>query len=119
MLPPFKIQRILFPTDFSNSSERTAEHVLGLAKATDAEVCLLHVVPWLAAWHGVSEPYFDLVGKTVSGKLEESQAAAEAAAAELVARFCDKHFQNVKTRTHVSRGGVAESIVEYANEVEA
>jgi nucleotide-binding universal stress UspA family protein len=119
MLPGFKIRKILFPTDFSSSSDRAANHVMGLAKATEADVWLLHVVPWLAAWHGASEPYFDLLRNDVGAKFEEGQAAAETAAAELLRRFRKQHFESISTRACVRRGGVAETVVEYAKEIEA
>jgi hypothetical protein len=49
MLAPFQIRKILFPVDFSNSSEVAANHVSGVAQITQSEVWLLHVVPGLAA----------------------------------------------------------------------
>jgi nucleotide-binding universal stress UspA family protein len=119
MLPPFKIRKILFPTDFSSSSDRAANHVVGLAKATSADVWLLHVVPWLAAWHGASEPYFDVLGDNLGAKFEETQRAGETAAAELLSRFQKLHFDTVSTRRCVRRGGVSEAVVEYAKEIEA
>lgn len=119
MLPPFQIRKILFPTDFSNSSELAAKHVSGLAQATHAEVWLLHVVPWLAAWHGASEPYFDLLGNEVGGKLHESQVAAEEAALKLLTRFQKQNFDEIGAHISVRPGGVAESIVEYASEIDA
>jgi universal stress protein A len=119
MLMPFKIRKILFPTDFSSSSESTANHVVGWAKIASAEVWLLHVVPWLAAWHGASEPYFDILGDDLGAKFDESQKAAEAAGAELLTRFQKQHFDTVSTRICVRRGGVAETVVEYAKEIDA
>jgi nucleotide-binding universal stress UspA family protein len=119
MLPSFRIRKILFPVDFSKSSELTANHVAGLAEATQAEIWLLHVVPWLAAWHGASEPYFDLLGSDVSGVLNESQAAAEEAGLKLLGRFQKQYFDQAGSHICVRPGGVAESIVEYAKEIDA
>jgi len=37
------IKKILFPTDFSTCAEQALEHCLGLARACEASVTLLHV----------------------------------------------------------------------------
>jgi nucleotide-binding universal stress UspA family protein len=116
---PFQIRKILFPTDFSKSSEVVANHALGIAHATQAEVWLLHVVPWLAAWHGASEAHFDVLADDLGRKLHESQTSAEAASVRLLERFQKQHFGSASTHTCVRSGGVAESIVEYANEIDA
>jgi nucleotide-binding universal stress UspA family protein len=119
MLVPFRIRKILFPTDFSKSSEVAANHALGVAHATKAEICLLHVVPWLAAWHGASETYFDVLDDEVSRSLRDNQLSAEAASVKLLERFQKQHFNGVATQMSVKSGGVAESIVEHASEIEA
>jgi nucleotide-binding universal stress UspA family protein len=119
MLAPFQIGKILFPTDFSKSSEVAANHVLGVAQATQAEVWLLHVVPYLAAWHGASEAYFDFLGNAVGRALQESQEAGEAAGVKALERFQKQHFSAVSSHICVRSGGVAESIAEYAKEIEA
>ena len=53
---PFR--SILFPTDFSKSSEAVTDHAVGLAKAAGVKVWVLNVVPRLEEWHGVSETYY-------------------------------------------------------------
>jgi nucleotide-binding universal stress UspA family protein len=119
MLAPFQIRKILFPVDFSNSSEVAANHVSGVAQATQSEVWLLHVVPGLTAWHGASEAYFDVLGDAAARTSQESQAAAEAAGLKLLERFQKKHLGEIASHIRVTAGGVAESIVEYAKEIEA
>ncbi len=39
-----KIEKILFPTDFSERSKNAREHALYLARALGASVCLLHAI---------------------------------------------------------------------------
>ena len=63
----FHIRHILFPTDFSKSSESAALHVAGLAKLLSAKVTVLNVLPRLSGWDGASEPHF-AVGDDVSGR---------------------------------------------------
>jgi nucleotide-binding universal stress UspA family protein len=116
--PPFRIQRILFPTDFSKSSEATAPHVAGLAQAVGARVTILNLVPWLSGWHGMSEPHF-MVSDDVLRKLELNQKATEASCLKTVEALRKQYFQNMECDVCVQSGGVAESIVEYAHEMQA
>lgn len=46
MLP---LKRILCPTDFSEPSYAALEHAVELAAHFDAELCLLHVIPFSPA----------------------------------------------------------------------
>lgn len=113
--PPFRIQQILFPTDFSKSSEAAAAHVAGLAKVIGAKVLALSVVPWLSGWHGVSEPYFVVSDDTLR-KLELNQQATEASCLKTLEAFKKQYFQEIECDFCIKTGGVAESIVEYARE---
>ncbi len=70
MQESFNIRHIVFPTDFSKSSESAPLHVAGLAKEFSAKVALLNVLPWLSGWHGASEPHFS-VGDDVLRNLEQ------------------------------------------------
>jgi nucleotide-binding universal stress UspA family protein len=118
ILPPFRIQHILFPTDFSPSSEAAAPHVAGLAQVVGAKVSVLHVVPSLAGWHGASEPYF-VVGDDVLRMLEHNQKAAEASSRQRLQALQNQYFQNLAGDLCLRTGGVAESIVECAREIQA
>ncbi|HEY7304882.1 MAG TPA: universal stress protein [Bryobacteraceae bacterium] len=115
---PFRIQRILFPTDFSKSSESAAPHVAGLAKAVNATVTILNLVPWLSGWHGKSEPHFT-VSDDVLRKLDLNQKATEASCLKTLEALKKRHFQAMECDLCVKTDGVAESIVEYAQEIQA
>jgi universal stress protein A len=43
--PPFRLRRILAPTDFSANSEKAVHYAIQLARLVGAELTLLHVVP--------------------------------------------------------------------------
>jgi nucleotide-binding universal stress UspA family protein len=119
MLPSFPTKKILFPTDFSQFSESAAEHVAGLARATGGKPWLLHIVPCISVWHGASESYFDETGSGPAAQLQGNQAAAEDAARKTLRAFQEKHFGRLTVGACVKSGGVAESIVEYADEIDA
>jgi nucleotide-binding universal stress UspA family protein len=115
---PFRIQKILFPTDFSKSSEAAASHVTGLAHVTNAKVYLLNVVPWLSGWHGASEPEF-AVSDDVLRKLTINQKAIEASCLKMLETLRLRHFQDTESDLLIRTGSVAESIVDYAQEIRA
>jgi nucleotide-binding universal stress UspA family protein len=115
---PFRIQTILFPTDFSKSTESAAPHVAGLAHALGAKVSLLNAVPWLSGWHGVSEPYF-IVGEDALRKLDLAQKATEASCLNMLEDIKQQHFRDVECDFCVRTGGVAETVIEYAREIQA
>jgi nucleotide-binding universal stress UspA family protein len=115
---PFRIQEILFPTDFSKSTEAAALHVAGLAHALGAKVSLLNVVPWLSGWHGVSEPYF-IVGDDVLRKLDLVQKATETSCLKTLENVTQQFFQDVECNFCVRTGGVAETVIDYAQEIQA
>lgn len=114
----FRMQHILFPTDFSRSSEAAAPHVAGLARAAGAKVSLLHVVPFLTGWHGVSEQYF-VVGSDVLRKLELGQKATETASLKMLETLKQQQFHGLDCSVRIKTGGVAESIAEYADDNQA
>jgi nucleotide-binding universal stress UspA family protein len=114
----FRIEQILFPTDFSKSSESAASHVAGFAKEVDAKVAILSVVPWLSGWHGMSEPHF-IFGDKFLKELAINQKDAEAAYLERLEAFKEQHFQNLECNVCIQTGAVADSILEYAGEIQA
>jgi nucleotide-binding universal stress UspA family protein len=114
---PFHIKQILFPTDFSRSSESAASHVAGFAKEVGAKVAILNVVSWLAGWHGKSEPHF-IFSDNVLKELALNEQDIEAACLKRLEAFKEQHFQNLECNLCIRTGGVAESIAEYAQEIE-
>ncbi len=114
---PFRIQQILFPTDFSKSSESAALHVAGLAEAVGAKVSILNVIPWLSGWHGSSEPHF-AVGDDILRKLELNEKAVETASLTKLETLKKQYFQKIECSLCVRSGRVAECVVAHAREIE-
>jgi nucleotide-binding universal stress UspA family protein len=104
------LQSILFPVDFSRMSDATAPHARGLAEKTRATVDLLHVVPWLAAWYGMSEVRPIVSGSEVLRGFEEQ-------GVKDLTTFREKWFGHIDGHSIVKTGAVAESIVETAKEL--
>jgi nucleotide-binding universal stress UspA family protein len=119
-MPPSRLFRnILFPTDFSSSSGAIVDHVGGLARAFSAKVWLLNVVPSLADFHGVSESYFGPFSEAALIRLEAERKTLAAERLRRLECIQNQHFAGVTSEVCVKSAGVAESIVEYAREVEA
>jgi nucleotide-binding universal stress UspA family protein len=116
--PPFHIRTILFPTDFSKSSQAAAPHVAGLARAVRAQVYLLNVVPWLPDWHGASESYFS-VGDAALKELESGRDASEARCLRGLEEVKQSYFADLACDLRVKTGGVVDSIVELSQEIQA
>ena len=119
MPSPFKIGLILFPTDFSKSSEAAGAYASALARQVGAKVSILNVVPSLSAWHGVPETHFSAVSDDALRKIAISQEATEAANLESLKTFRDQVFAGVETDVAVRVGGVADTVVDYAGEIGA
>jgi len=110
---------ILFPTDFSKSSEAIIPHVVGLASAFNAKVWLLSVVPSLADFHGVSENYFGPLSEAAFVSLDSDRKLLEADRLQRLERLQKQCFRPVESEICVKSAGVAESIVDYAGEIKA
>jgi len=111
---PFR--SILFPTDFSKSSEAIAEHVAGIAKTLSTKVWLLSVEPWLEDWHGSSESYFGPLSESSRIKLEQERQTASELRHNLLERVKTQYFSSVDVECCIRSGGVAETVVEFAKE---
>jgi len=100
-----KIRKILFPTDFSDSSRKAAEYAAGLARAQGAEVVLLHVI----------EPYVLPIeyGLAPMPRVELDREAQENSRIELE-NWARKYFGKGRASAHVGMGRAAEWIVETA-----
>jgi nucleotide-binding universal stress UspA family protein len=112
-------QNILYPTDFSAPSEALAGHVRGLADAFGAKVWLFSVVPSLADFHGASEGYFGPFTDRAILDMEATRKALEADYRGRLERFQKCCFEPAKSQICVRSGGVAESIVDFADELKA
>jgi nucleotide-binding universal stress UspA family protein len=113
------LRNILFPTDFSKSSEAIISHVVGLASAFNAKVWLLSVVPSLADFHGVSENYFGQLGDAALANLDRDRKLLEADRLRSLECLQKRYFEPVESEICVKSAGVAESIVDYATEIKA
>lgn len=111
---PFR--SILFPTDFSKSSEAIADHVAGIAKTLSTKVWLLSVEPWLEDWHGSSESYIGPFTESARVKLEQERQLSSELRLKMMERLRTKYFSSIATESWVRSGGVAETIVEFAAE---
>jgi nucleotide-binding universal stress UspA family protein len=101
------IQRILFPTDFSEPSKAARDYAMALADQFDAELHLLHVVSLVM-------PYADASSTWVL-PADETQLQIQAAEKTLLEKVLDPHW----SATHrVSRktvlGFAVEEILSYA-----
>jgi nucleotide-binding universal stress UspA family protein len=111
---PFR--SILFPTDFSKSSEAITDHAVGLAKAAGVKVWILSVVPMLEAWHGVSESYFGPFSDSAMVAFEKNRTELEAERLRILQDFQARHFASVESEVAVQSGGVADTIIDFAKE---
>ncbi|MCB9186383.1 MAG: universal stress protein [Flavobacteriales bacterium] len=108
MFSEFKIDRILVPTDFSETANLAINHALDVAKRFNAEISLIHVLE-KGAYQGIFAPS----RKTEFNELESAQARLQ----EDANRIEEEHGINV-TQEVVS-GRIYEEIVRAADEVGA
>ena len=113
------LRNILFPTDFSKSSEAIIGHVVGLASAFNAKVWLLSVVPSLADFHGVSENYFGQLSDAAFANLDHDRKLLETDCLRKLECLQKRYLESVESEICVRSEGVAESIVDYAVEKKA
>jgi len=113
------LRNVVFPTDFSASSEATVSHVVGLATAVKAKVWLLNVVPSLTEWHGPSEDYFGPFTGSALIQLESERKTLEMGRLERLRCLQKQHFADLESEISVKSGGVGESIVDHAVEANA
>jgi nucleotide-binding universal stress UspA family protein len=111
---PFRA--ILFPTDFSASSEAITGHAVGLATATNTKVWILSVVPRLEELHGASEMYFGPFSDSAIAAFEKERKVLEAERLKMLQHFQERHFSSVESEVLVRSGGVAEQIIDIARE---
>src|SRR3982751_391943 len=88
--------KILFPVDFSERCVAAAPYVAAVAKRSDAEVTLLHVL----------EPAPELYGPLESSHMENREAELKA--------FLTEEFTGVHVKRILAIGDSARKITEYA-----
>lgn len=108
-----QINRILCPTDFSESARQALDHALFLTGESDAELHLMHVVEL-----GTSEPHDPAYSfPDITELANKVRTAARKRMKEDVEPLED---QEVIIKTHESRGVTAAfSILEYAREIDS
>lgn len=103
---PFK--RIVCPVDFSPASQHAVSEAVGIAKAFQAEILLVHVIPVLPA--APSDPNFVFQVPEYERAL---RADAERQLARLAAGVAD---EGIAARTAVGHGDAGSEIVRLARE---
>lgn len=82
-----RIQKILFPTDFSGASIHAASYALSLAKAYKAKLYVLHVVDTSEEASGFYLPHLSY--EKLDKEMKES-------AKEMLDKFCSARFKGFK-----------------------
>lgn len=87
-----KIERILFPTDFTGASIHAAEYALLMARTHKAKLYVLHVLDTTEEARGFYLPHL---------AFEKLDKEMKAGAVELLKKFCSlrfKGFRNIQTQ---------------------
>ncbi|MFM1876922.1 MAG: hypothetical protein RL266_2659, partial [Bacteroidota bacterium] len=108
MFSEFKIERIVVPTDFSESAYVAIDHAVDIAKRFGAQIKLVHVLE-KGAYQGIFAPS----KKTEYSELEEAQQKLQEDANNLENR------SGVSVSQEVVRGRIYDEIVKAAEEAEA
>src|SRR5437868_6291828 len=103
---PFKIKKILVPTDFSDCSRKALQYALAFAKEHEAAITLLYVVPPPAY------PVGEFGGLEYGNLISDMRTGGEKQLADLAAEIGD----TVTVETQVRTGGPAAEIVAAAEE---
>ena len=105
MFEEFKIDRIVVPSDFSESANVAIDHAVDLAKKFDAEITLIHVLE-TGAYQGIFSPS----KKTEYSELEEAQTKLQEDAHKLESE------SGISIAQEVVRGRIHEEIVRISDE---
>ena len=108
MFEEFKIDRIVVPSDFSESANVAIDHAVDLAKKFDAEITLIHVLE-TGAYQGIFSPS----KKTEYSELEEAQTKLQEDAHKLESE------SGISIAQEVVRGRIHEEIVRISDENDA
>lgn len=133
----FSIQRILFPTDFSEPALEAQQYALALAERVGAELHVLHVVPLPVTYPEIASPYAvlesdtdvqleaanerlsKLIDPALAGKLSIRRSAVVGVAVDEILKYAEaQQIDLIVVGTHghtgLSRlliGSVAEKVV--------
>ena len=105
-----EIKRILVPTDFSENAKAALGTAIGLAKALDASVHVVHVLH--------SPVQLSAFGQTAIPQVLWTQ-VRDAAARKLDKAAKTAADEGLRSRSHLTEGTNAASIVELADKIEA
>ena len=105
-----EVNRILIPTDFSDTANLALEHAVRMAQLLDSEIILLHVVSTFA--FRVNLPEVD-IDESQNTRLSR---AIGARLAEIAEEIKSKH--GVKVNTMITYGRIREEVVRIADETD-
>lgn len=108
MISEFKVERILVPTDFSETANLAINHAIDLARRFGAELSLVHVLE-AGAYQGIFSPS----KKTEYNELEDAQIHLQNEAQKL------EKESGINISQEVVSGRIYEEIVKAAEEIEA
>lgn len=108
MISEFKVERILVPTDFSETASLAINHAIDLAKRFEAEVFLVHVLE-TGAYQGIFSPS----KKTEYNELEDAQIHLQKEAEKL------EKESGINISQEVVSGRIYEEIVKAAEDADA
>ena len=108
MFNEYKIDRIVVPTDFSETAYVAIDHAVDVAKRFEAEITLIHVLE-TGAYQGIFSPS----KKTEYNELEQAQIKLQEEAEKL------EKDSGINVSQEVVRGRIHEEIVRVSEEVEA
>ena len=102
-----KINHILHPTDFSESSHAAMDYAKSLAQKYDSEITLIYVIDEVSRTQGWYVPHISL---------EEFYKEQEDQAKKKLEHCCYEELRNIKSVDRVIvKGEPSEEIVKYAN----
>lgn len=104
-----KIDKILCPVDFSETSDKAYDYAYSLASHYEARLYVLHVIDVSTS----QLPYYNYDGLVVNSLYEELD---KSAAERLRAKVSDPARRGVQTETSVVRGLVPDSILSFAHD---
>lgn len=114
--PPFTLRRLLLPLDDESQHDLSLDYAVHLARAYDAEACLLTVIPTLATLRGEQAAAGSLLPLTAAAYLDWQE---EEAWAHLEEHLQDLQQAGIRAYRHVVRGDPAEQIVAVAEAEDA
>jgi nucleotide-binding universal stress UspA family protein len=106
-------EKILVPTDGSDTAENAVEHALDLADKYDAEVHALYVVDTDSMSLTLGGEQLDRIEQGQFGEMEEVKSKADAATGYVADHAADRGLEAVE---HISAGKPHDMIADYAED---